>query len=307
MRARAAACAAAPSSVAPSTTFSSGKMQAAHGSSPLQQQQQQHPQQQHPSDDQQPQRDQQPRKQPTAAGSADPPPPPQQQQQQPPDLRQPLVLAVGRMGPAYWQWVHKPVAGRARFFASDALEHLTRCPWWVVPLVWLPAAALLAARAVRWLRLPPAQLAALQLQGVLLWQALEYAIHRFLFHAQVDSYWGITAHFLLHGNHHKFPKDAHRLVFPPLPAAAIAAAIYGALRLLLAPPAASALMSGVLLGYVGYDCLHYGMHHAAWLPGGVLQELKVRHAHHHYQQSDTGYGISSVLFDALLGTRAPAL
>ena len=46
----------------------------------------------------------------------------------------------------------------------------------------------------------------------------------------VQGYWGITLHFLFHGCHHKFPTDALRLVFPPLPAAAIAAGIWGSLR-----------------------------------------------------------------------------
>lgn len=63
-------------------------------------------------------------------------------------------------------------------------------------------------------------------------------------------------------------------------------------------------MSGVILGYIAYDMLHYGMHHAKQLPGGLLRELKARHTHHHYKDHEAGYGISSMLFDALLHTRA---
>jgi sterol desaturase/sphingolipid hydroxylase (fatty acid hydroxylase superfamily) len=159
-------------------------------------------------------------------------------------------------------------------------------------------------RAVQQLGVPPLRLAALQLQGIVLWQLLEYLIHRFLFHAKVSSYWGITVHFLFHGNHHKFPKDGDRLVFPPIPAAAIASSIYAGLRLFLETNVATALMSGVILGYVAYDCLHYSMHHAPFLPGSFLQELKLRHSHHHYHDADHGYGISSVIFDVLLGTRS---
>lgn len=233
----------------------------------------------------------------------------QKQQQQPdssqePDPQQPLVLAVGHMGERYWSWVHKPLPGKPRFFKSTLLENITRCPWWAVPLVWLPIYAALSSAAVRLHGVGAPQLLALQLQGIVLWQAIEYAIHRFLFHANVSSYWGITIHFLFHGNHHKFPKDADRLVFPPLPAAAIASCIYGLLLLAFSAATATALMSGVILGYIAYDCLHYGMHHAAHLPGGLLQELRARHAHHHYCDAEHGYGISSVLYDVLLGTRA---
>ena len=63
-------------------------------------------------------------------------------------------------------------------------------------------------------------------------QALEYSIHRWAFHAEPRSWWGITLHFALHGCHHKFPMDALRLVFPPAPALLLAGGIYGSLRLL---------------------------------------------------------------------------
>jgi sterol desaturase/sphingolipid hydroxylase (fatty acid hydroxylase superfamily) len=162
----------------------------------------------------------------------------------------------------------------------------------------------LSIRAVQQLGVPALQLAALQLQGVVLWQLLEYLIHRFFFHLKVSSYWSITVHFLFHGNHHKFPQDGDRLVFPPVPAAVFASGIYAGLRAFMQTDAATSVMSGIVLGYVAYDCLHYLMHHKAHLPGSFLQELKVRHTHHHYHDSEHGYGISSVVFDALLGTRA---
>jgi sterol desaturase/sphingolipid hydroxylase (fatty acid hydroxylase superfamily) len=46
-----------------------------------------------------------------------------------------------------------------------------------------------------------------------------------------EDYWGITTHFLFHGCHHKYPLDPSRLVFPPLPAAAVSGAIIGVLHL----------------------------------------------------------------------------
>jgi hypothetical protein len=55
-----------------------------------------------------------------------------------------------------------------------------------------------------------------------------------MFHSIPERPWAIAAHFALHGCHHKFPLDASRLVFPPLPAAMVAAAVYGLLRAVLA-------------------------------------------------------------------------
>ncbi|GBF98989.1 hypothetical protein Rsub_11575 [Raphidocelis subcapitata] len=240
----------------------------------------------------------------------------------------PLVFAVGRMGPEYWRWIERPVAGAPRFFASGALEACSKTPWWVVPLIWLPVAAAAAAAAAAALAAAPpqpgrgpaaapgwwpaaappppaaARLAALLAAGAALWQLLEYCIHRFLFHARGDGYWAITIHFLFHGCHHKYPLDGMRLVFPPVPAAAIAAAIFSALRAALPRPAAAAVMAGVLLGYVTYDVTHYALHHGGKLPGSYLRDLRLRHSHHHYQDGGAGFQISSPLFDVVMGTRA---
>ena len=59
------------------------------------------------------------------------------------------------------------------------------------------------------------------------------------------------------------------------------------------------MFSGMLLGYVAYDCMHYWEH--SGLLGGAL---KANHMRHHYVDPDVNYGISSPLFDLLLGTFA---
>lgn len=82
------------------------------------------------------------------------------------------------------------------------LNHLPLCRCrWVVPLLWLPVAALLARRALRaGLLLGP--VAALAAGGVLLWQLIEYSMHRWLFHVVPSSPLAILAHFLMHGCAH---------------------------------------------------------------------------------------------------------
>ncbi len=135
------------------------------------------------------------------------------------------------------------------------------------------------------------------------WQLLEYTVHRFVFHARLTSPLGITFHFLFHGCHHKYPMDRLRLVFPPVPASALVGAVFVVLRATLPPQHALPMFAGMGYGYVAYDCLHYALHHhGQGLPGGMLQDLRQRHMHHHYKNSCTGYGISSVVFDVLLGT-----
>lgn len=227
-----------------------------------------------------------------------------QQEQQPPALnsKEPLVFKVGHLGAHYWTWVNQVEVGQPRFFRSELAERCSKVVWWVVPLLWLPVASYSAFQARSTYGVEAGAMAALLAAGVVAWQLLEYLIHRFVFHAASDQYWGITLHFLFHGCHHKFPMDRERLVFPPVPAAPVVCLVHWACGRLLQQGPAQALFAGVIFGYVFYDCMHYGIHHGARLPGGALRGLKRRHLHHHFHDHDSGYGISSVLFDVLLGT-----
>ncbi len=69
--------------------------------------------------------------------------------------------------------------------------------------------------------------------GMFIWQVMEYAIHRFVFHREPSGYWGVTVHFLLHGCHHKYPADALRLVFPPALGCVVAMVVYCSMRVVL--------------------------------------------------------------------------
>ena len=66
---------------------------------------------------------------------------------------------------------------------------------------------------------------------------------------------------------------------------------------------AMSLSTGMLLGYIAYDCTHYYLHHSL-SSRSMLKGLKQAHMSHHYKNHDTGYGISSRLFDNLLSTPA---
>ena len=60
------------------------------------------------------------------------------------------------------------------------------------------------------------------------------------------------------------------------------------------------LFTGIASGYLAYDCLHYCMHHGS--ARGALAPLRKAHLHHHFRMPDAGFGISSPLFDILLGS-----
>ncbi|PIA37819.1 hypothetical protein AQUCO_03000389v1 [Aquilegia coerulea] len=132
------------------------------------------------------------------------------------DLNKPLVFQVGHLGESYQEWVHQPIVSKEgpRFFASEFWEFLTLTHWWAIPTIWLPVVCWAISLSFQKGHTLP-QLALLVVGGLIIWTLMEYTLHRFLFHIDTKSYWGNTAHYLLHGCHHKHPMDGLRLVFPP--------------------------------------------------------------------------------------------
>jgi sterol desaturase/sphingolipid hydroxylase (fatty acid hydroxylase superfamily) len=63
-------------------------------------------------------------------------------------------------------------------------------------------------------------------------------------------------------------------------------------------------MSGGIVGYVMYDTTHYALHqvHTGFWAAVVGQKLKSSHMWHHYEDDQAGFGISSRLYDFILGT-----
>mmetsp|Transcript_12056 Transcript_12056/g.21608 ORF Transcript_12056/g.21608 Transcript_12056/m.21608 type:complete len:239 (-) Transcript_12056:270-986(-) len=204
----------------------------------------------------------------------------------------------------YWTWLDQPVIGAPLFFANPLLESITKTPWWMVPLIWVPIFSAVMVHAVRQLGLPLVVVPAFLLYGIVAWQFLEYTIHRFVFHIHCVSPLGMTLQFLFHGCHHKFPCDGLRLVFPPLPASLLVLLVRWILNQIFAPAPATALFAGMGFGYVIYDVVHYHLHHSpdfcdrVW----ILKDLRRRHLRHHYDDSEKGFGISSVGIDVVFGT-----
>eukprot|EP00050_Salpingoeca_kvevrii_P007721 m.298116 g.298116 ORF g.298116 m.298116 type:complete len:257 (+) comp13787_c0_seq1:123-893(+) len=230
----------------------------------------------------------------------------------------------------YYKWVHAPSTRPTyRLFDSDFLERFSRTPWWLVPLLWVPVAvvAFVAAQSPTCSALarqpsPSSAQAALQLMcaedddnaslsfgtaaafavlGLALWTLSEYLLHRFLFHLEVDTPAGHVFHFFMHGQHHKYPLDRDRLVFPPVPAVVLAGAIFSLLRLCAPRAPALAMLAGITVGYIHYDLTHFYLHFGK-PQVRYMAQLKRAHMDHHFKNGERGYGISSALWDRIFGT-----
>ncbi|KAK5632590.1 hypothetical protein RRF57_008304 [Xylaria bambusicola] len=231
------------------------------------------------------------------------------------DLNKPLLMQVwfgGFTKEFYLDQVHRPrhyKGGASAPLFGNFLEPLSMTPWWVVPLLWLPADAYGTYLASQGFQSYGA-LAAAWLLGVFIWTLVEYILHRCLFHLDYylpDNRVGLTMHFLLHGIHHYLPMDKYRLVMPPT------------LFLVLATPfwklahtlfffnwhLATAIYCGGIFGYVMYDMTHYFLHHQnlpLWYKG-----LKKYHLAHHFLDYELGFGVTSAFWDRIFKTELPTV
>ncbi|KAK9480545.1 hypothetical protein V1514DRAFT_173916 [Lipomyces japonicus] len=223
------------------------------------------------------------------------------------DLNKPLFLQVllgGFDRQFYLQQVHRPRHygnGSAPLF-GNFLEPLSKTPWFIVPLVWLPCIAYGCYLALQ--GLPAYKFALLFGLGLFLWTLVEYILHRMLFH--LDDHLpnhsiAFSLHFILHGIHHYLPMDKLRLVMPPTLFVALATPFYKLAHALFPYYAALAVYSGGILGYVMYDVTHYLLHHAVLPP--YFRDLKSYHMDHHYKNYELGFGVTSKFWDVVFGTQ----
>lgn len=107
------------------------------------------------------------------------------------DLNRPLLMQVWSGGFSkefYLQQVHRPrhyKGGESAPIFGNVLEPLSKTPWWVVPMVWLPCICYGVFEAHKGLPNYGVQAAFFSV-GLALWTLIEYVLHRCLFH--LDEY-----------------------------------------------------------------------------------------------------------------------
>lgn len=192
-----------------------------------------------------------------------------------------------------------PLSASPRIFENPILDKLSRVHWTVPLVVYLPVVALLGIASLRSFSLPlvlgPAAL------GYFLWTLTEYLGHRFLFHYEFPGAIGARIHYLIHGVHHVHPNDPLRLVMPVLLSAPIMLIAHGVARLLFGMPLGYPVLMGFVVGYIGYDMVHYHVHHRT--PRTRLG-IALRRAHmlHHFRDPTRGFGVSAPYWDYVFGT-----
>ncbi len=189
--------------------------------------------------------------------------------------------------------------GQARLFMNDYMERMTKTHPMVIYSMYLPVILFLIYYGLSYKGISGGKLTLLFLGGMLTWSLFEYLMHRFLFHMNVRGPRAERLVYTMHGVHHEYPRDKERLFMPPVPSLLIASLIFYLMYLAMGWNVLG-FFPGFLLGYLIYGSMHYAIH--AFVPPKFLKALWRNHHLHHYKDPEKGFGVSSVLWDVVLGT-----
>ncbi|MEP7252304.1 MAG: sterol desaturase family protein [Ginsengibacter sp.] len=190
--------------------------------------------------------------------------------------------------------------GQAQLFRNEYLEYLTKTHPLVIWGMYLPVIIYLPYLAVINFDFTLLHAILIFIGGIFFWTFFEYLMHRFIFHWVSESARAKKIVYLMHGNHHEFPRDRERLFMPPVPSLIISSLVFVIFYAILSESVYS-FFPGFVLGYLIYGSMHYAIH--AWKPPFKWMKPVWRNHHlHHYKSDSQGFGVSTHIWDKVFGT-----
>lgn len=176
--------------------------------------------------------------------------------------------------------------GQAQLFKNQYLEYLTKTHPLIIWGMYTPVLIMLPYYSMETLGFSGWTVFMLFIAGMFFWTFTEYILHRFAFHYQPKTERSKRIVYVMHGNHHHYPRDKERLFMPPVPSLIIASILF----LLMYLPLQDRVFSffpGFMLGYLIYGTMHYAIH--AWNPPFKWMKGLWRNHHlHHYKNDHMG-------------------
>ena len=190
--------------------------------------------------------------------------------------------------------------GQARLFQSQYMEMLTKTNPIVIWCMYIPIMGFMLYKGFNNVEISALKVSSIFVGGMLFWTLFEYIMHRFAFHHLAESQRAKKFVYIIHGNHHEYPRDKERLFMPPVPSLIITAVLFSLYYLIMGNYALF-FFPGFVLGYLLYGSMHYAIH--AWNPPYPwLKPLWRNHHLHHYKNDHQGFGVSTTLWDRVFGT-----
>ena len=143
--------------------------------------------------------------------------------------------------------------------------------------------------------------------GIFGWTLLEYALHRFLFHIQIPLP-NPQLRDIVNGSHmlhHASPRDPSKVLVHPLYGLVVSAILYSLIFGLLRDAfSAAGIMTGIWIGFLYYEAVHYRVHFSLRESGFVKRQRRA-HFYHHFTNNKRCFGVTSSLWDYVFGTTVP--
>lgn len=190
--------------------------------------------------------------------------------------------------------------GQARLFKNPFLEMLTKTHPLVIWGMYIPILSYIIYLGATKYGFGTTRIILTFLGGAFFWTLFEYVAHRFLFHLVSEKPSMQKFAYILHGNHHHYPRDKQRLFMPPVPSLILSSIIFGTTYLIIGTTAFM-FFPGFMIGYLMYGTMHYAIH--AWNPPFKWMKPLWRNHHlHHYKNEHNGFGVSTTIWDHVFGT-----
>ncbi|WP_303309929.1 sterol desaturase family protein [Hymenobacter sp. BT730] len=190
--------------------------------------------------------------------------------------------------------------GSARLFENPALERLTHTHIAAPLSIFFAVAAVSLYYSLSQGLLTGLSAMGLFLMGWFLFTFVEYLMHRFVYHMDTNTPGKAKFQYTMHGVHHEYPKDKTRLAMPPILTVFVASLLFFIFRFVFGN-AGFGILAGFVFGYALYLFVHYAIHVYA-PPKNFLKVWWHHHAQHHYRQDEIAFGVSTTIWDHIIGT-----
>jgi hypothetical protein len=145
----------------------------------------------------------------------------------------------------------------------------------------------------------------------LVWTFIEYKEHRYTFHAELrldpdapaDGEHN-AAIFTRHLHHHVFMNQKHRVVIRLSRVAQSMVPSTLLVYFFVPHHIGFSFLAGVMTGFMLYDGFHYAIHHGPDVPLAWFKRMKAQHMRHHFRDNSTEFGVTTDLWDYLLGSKS---
>ena len=117
-------------------------------------------------------------------------------------------------------------SGQAQLFKNKYVEMLTKTNPLVIWGFYIPVLSYVLYKAHVNVGLSITTIILLFFAGMLYWTFFEYLAHRYLFHWVSDNMKAKKVAYILHGNHHEYPRDRQRLFMPLVPSIILATTLF---------------------------------------------------------------------------------